>query len=407
MTNEVINKLNIYADAFNQVRDVLNERDRRLFLAGIAIQFGYGATSLLSQRTGVAISTIRRGIIELSSQEEPLDDGHIRSAGAGRKPVEEIYPDIVKLTQEILDDETYGSPEGGKWTSCSLRNISKALAEKDIVIEKSTVQRIVKGLGYSRQKNRKMEQVGNPSPDRNEQFEFIHSEIKEALENGIPVISVDTKKKENIGNFKNEGTEYRASGSARPVSDHDFFLPELGKVAPYGVYVLNDNIAFVNLGTSADTGAFSVESIRRWWYTVGRENFWYANRIVVTCDCGGSNGFRNRLWKLSLAALAEEIDKEIEVVHYPPGTSKYNKVEHRLFCYITKHLQGKPLVDVQTVVNLIQSTTTDAGLSVVCMLDKNIYETGVKVADKDIDAIDIEYIGPHHGWSYIIKGFKL
>ncbi len=404
MTSDSINKLNIHADAFNKVRNLLNECDRRHFLAKTAMQFGYGAISILSRRTGVAISTIRRGIAELSSPESPCGS-HIRCAGAGRKPVEQLYPDIVELTKEILEDETYGSPEGGKWTSCSLRNISKALAQKGIPVEKSTVQRIIKDLGYSRQKNRKMEQTGNPSPDRDVQFEFIHSETKEALKEGVPVISVDTKKNENIGNFKNAGTEYRVSGSPRAVFDHDFFMPELGKVAPYGVYVLNDSAAFVNLGTSADTGAFSVESIRRWWYTIGKKNFWSANRIIVTCDCGGSNGFRNRLWKLSLAALAEEIGKEIEVIHYPPGTSKYNKVEHRLFCYITKHWQGKPLVDVQTVVNLIQSTTTGAGLSVVCMLDRKIYETGVRVSDKDMDTIDIEYIGPHRGWSYIIKGF--
>lgn len=406
MTNEILNKLNIYSDAFNQIRDVLNERDRRLFLAEMAVQCGYGAISILSQRTGVAISTIRRAIAELSSP-ELSNDGHIRCKGAGRKPVEEIYPDIVRLIQEILDDETYGSPQGGRWMSCSLRNITKMLSDQGISIEKSTVQRIVKELGYSRQKNRKMEQVGEPAPDRDVQFEFIHSETKEAVKDGIPIISVDTKKKENIGNFKNEGTEYRVSGQPRPVSDHDFFLPELGKVAPYGVYVLNNNTAFVNLGTSADTGLFSVESIRRWWYTLGRENFGYAGRIVITCDCGGSNGSRNRLWKLSLAELAEEINREIEIIHYPPGTSKYNKVEHRLFCYITKHWQGKPLVDVQTVVNLIQSTTTENGLSVACMLDKNIYETGVKVTDERMEDIDIEYIGPHHGWSYIIKGFKL
>ncbi len=354
MTDEVKKKLNVYADAFNQIRKVLNERDRRLFLAETSIRFGYGAISLLSQRTGAAISTIRRGIAELTSPKEPLDDGRIRNAGAGRKPVEKIYPDIVELTKEHLDDETYGSPEGDKWTACSLRKISKALAEKGIVVEKSTVQRIVKELGYSRQRNRKMEQVGNPSPDRNEQFEFIHAETNKALKEGTPVISVDTKKKENIGKFKNDGTEYRASGLPRTVSDHDFFISELGKVAPYSVYVLNDNAAFVNLGTSADTGAFSVESIRRWWYTIGKENFQYADKIVITCDCGGSNGCRNRLWKLSLSALAEEIDKEIEVIHYSLGTSKYNKVEHRLFCYITKHWQGKPLVDIQTVVNLIQ-----------------------------------------------------
>ncbi len=336
MTNEAINRLNIYSDAFNQIRDVLNERDRRLFLAEAAVQAGFGAITILSQRTGVAVSTIRRGIDELSSQKSP-DDGYIRCRGARRKPVEEIYPDITRTVQDILDDETYGSPEGGRWTSCSLRGISKALADKGICIEKSTVQRIVRELGYSRQKNRKMEQVGAPSPDRDAQFEFIHSQTKEALGDGIPVISVDTKKKENIGNFKNDGTEYRPCGSPRLVSDHDFFMPELGKVAPYGVYVLNNNAAFVNLGTSADTGLFSVESIRRWWYTIGRENFWYAERIVVTCDCGGSNGSKNRLWKLALAELADEIGKEIEVLHYPPGASKYNKVEHCLFCYITKH----------------------------------------------------------------------
>ncbi len=403
MTQEVINKLNIYADAFNQIRDVLNERNRRLFLAETAIEFGYGATSLLSRRTGVAISTIRRGIAELSAQNELRKDGRVRRVGAGRKAVEKIYPDIVEKTKELLDDETYGSPEGGKWISCSLRNVTKSLAEKGISVEKSTVQRIVKDLGYSRQKNRKMEQVGVPHPDRNAQFEFIHSETNQALNRGTPVISVDTKKKENIGNFKNDGTEYRASGCPRRVLDHDFFIPELGKVAPYGVYVLNDNTAFVNLGTSADTGAFSVESIRRWWYTIGKQNFEHTDRLVVTCDCGGSNGFRNRLWKLSLAVLADEIGKKIEVIHYPPGTSKYNKVEHRLFCYITKHWQGKPFVDVQTVVNLIQSTTTDTGLSVACKLDKNIYETGIKVPDKDMDAINIEYIGPHQGWAYIIK----
>lgn len=178
-------------------------------------------------------------------------------------------------------------------------------------------------------------------------------------------------------------------------------------MASYGVYVLNNNAAFVNLGTSADTGLFSVESIRRWWYAVGRENFWYSEKIVITCDCGDSNGNRNRLWKLALAELAEEIDREIEVIHYPSGTSKYNKVEHCLFCYITKHWQGKPLVDVETVVNLIQSTATENGLSVVCMLDKNVYETGIKVTNENFDAIDIEYIGSHHGWSYIIKGFKI
>ena len=404
MTNELYEKLNVYADAFQHIREFLNEKERRLFLAETAIQFGYGAGMALSKGTGVSYSTIRRGIKELLSG-ETADNGRVRRSGAGRKAAEEIYPDIMEVTQEILDDETYGSPEGGKWRSRSLRNITKELAEKGIVIEKSTTQRIVKELGYNRQQNRKMEQVGEAVPDRDEQFEFIRSRKDEAMREGTPVISVDTKKKENLGNFKNAGTEYRPSGSPRRVCDHDFFIPELGKVAPYGVYVLNDNTAFVNLGTSADTGAFSAESVRRWWYALGRINFGYAKRIIITADCGGSNGYRNRLWKLSLAALAEEIGKEIEVLHYPPGTSKYNKVEHRLFCYITEHWQGKPLINVQTVVNLIRSTTTETGLRVACTLDENIYETGIKVTEAELSAIDIEYIGPHYGWSYVIKGF--
>ena len=404
MTNEQYEKLNVYADAFQHIREFLNEKERRLFLAEISIQFGYGAGMALSKQTGVSYSTIRRGMKELFSG-ETAEDGRVRRRGAGRKTAEEIYPDIIGVTKEILDDETYGSPEGGKWRSRSLRNITKELAEKGIIIEKSTTQRIVKELGYNRQQNRKMEQVGEAVPDRDEQFEFLRSQKDEAMQEGTPVISVDTKKKENLGNFKNNGTEYRPSGSPRRVCDHDFFIPELGKVAPYGVYVLNDNTAFVNLGTSADTGAFSAESVRRWWYAIGRENFGYAKRIVITADCGGSNGYRNRLWKLSLAALADEIGKEIEVIHYPPGTSKYNKVEHRLFCYITEHWQGKPLINVQTVVNLIRSTTTETGLRVACALDKNIYETGIKVTNAEFNAIDIEYIGPHYGWSYIIRGF--
>ncbi|MBP5719163.1 MAG: ISAzo13 family transposase, partial [Abditibacteriota bacterium] len=280
MTNELYEKLNVYADAFQHMREFLNEKERRLFLAETAIRFGYGAGMVLSKGTGVSYSTIRRGIKELLSGER-TDDGRVRRSGAGRKATEEIYPDIIGVTQEILDDETYGSPEGGKWRSRSLRNITKELAEKGIVIEKSTTQRIVKELGYDRQQNRKMEQVGEAAPDRDEQFAFIRSQKDEAVREGTPVISVDTKKKENLGNFKNNGTEYRLSRSPRRVCDHDFFIPELGKVAPYGVYVLNDNTAFVNLGTSADTGAFSAESVRRWWYAIGRENFGYAKRIVI------------------------------------------------------------------------------------------------------------------------------
>ena len=406
MKAEILNQLNIYADAYMDIRNYLNERERREFLARGCLKFGRGAAFNLSKQTGVCMATIRRGLSELQS-DEPLDEKRIRVAGGGRKRIEETYPGIFGAVHEMLVDTTYGSPEGGKWTSLSLQDISAGLAKQGIIADRSTLGRIVKELGYSRQKNRKMDQVGSPDPDRNEQFEFIHAETNDATHDGVPVISVDTKKKENIGNFRNEGTEYRPIGEPRNVNDHDFFIKELGKVSPYGVYVLNDNTAFVNLGTSSDTALFAVESIRRWWYAVGSQNFAYATKIMITCDCGGSNGARNRLWKLALAALAEEIDKEIEVLHYPTGTSKYNKVEHRLFCYITKNWQGKPLVDIPTVVNLIKSTTTSTGLTVDCVVDRNVYRTGIRVKQDAFDSIDIEYIGPHHGRAYIIRGFKI
>lgn len=406
MTIDKLNELRVYADAYLDIRDCLNERERRELLARGCIKFGHGAAYNLSKLTGVCMASIRRGLSDIQSTDS-LDENRIRVPGGGRKPIEEIYPDIFGNVLEILQTATYGSPEGGKWTSLSLQNISEKLAARGIIAERSTLQRIVKELGYSRQKNRKMDQVGTPSPDRGVQFDFIQNETEEAIRNGIPVISVDTKKKENIGNFKNEGTEYRPKGEPRNVYDHDFFIEALGKVSPYGVYVLNNNTAFVNLGISSDTAIFAVEGIRRWWYAIGRENFAYTTKIIITCDCGGSNGVRNRLWKLALAGLAEEIDREIVVLHYPPGTSKHNKIEHRLFCYITKNWQGKPLVDISTVVNLIRSTKTNEGLIVKCEVDNNTYATGTKIDDDIFECIDIQYIGPHQGWSYVIRGFKI
>ena len=310
MTAEKLNELRVYADAYLDIRDYLNERERRELLARGCMKFGRGAAYNLSKFTGVSMASIRRGLSDIQSPYK-LEEGRVRVAGGGRKPIEETYPDIFGNVLEILQSATYGSPEGGKWTSLSLQNISDELAERGIIAERSTLQRIVKELGYSRQKNRKMDQVGKPSPDRSVQFDFIQTETEEAIADGIPVISVDTKKKENIGNFKNDGTEYRPKSEPRNVYDHDFFIETLGKVSPYGVYVLNNNTAFVNLGTSSDTATFAVEGIRRWWYAIGRENFAYTTKIIITCDCGGSNGVRNRLWKLALADLAEEIDREI------------------------------------------------------------------------------------------------
>lgn len=248
-----------------------------------------------------------------------------------------------------------------------------------------------------------MEQTGIPSPDRNEQFEFIDRTAHGYLENGEPVISVDTKKKENIGNFKNAGAEYRRMKDPRKVLDHDFPVPELGKVAPYGVYVLNNNTGFVNLGTSHDTSEFAVTSISCWWNAVGKNAFPGAKRIYITCDGDGSNGSRSRNWKYELQQLSNDTGLEIMVSHYPPGTSKWNKIEHRMFCYISKNWQGHPLIDIETVISLISNTTTEKGLTITCQLDKKVYETGHKISDNELAEINIFPCETLGKWNYVIK----
>ncbi len=258
-------------------------------------------------------------------------------------------------------------------------------------------------MGYSKQVNQKMEQIGIPSPNRNEQFGFIDHTAHEYLENGEPVISVDTKKKENIGKFKNAGAEYRKEKDPRKVLDHDFPIPELGKVAPYGVYVLNNNTGFVNLGTSHDTSEFAVTSISCWWNAIGKNTFPDAKRIYITCDGGGSNGSRSRNWKYELQQIANDTGLEIMVSHYPPGTSKWNKVEHRMFCYISKNWQGQPLIDIETVISLISNTTTEKGLTITCQLDEKIYETGHKISDDELAKINIFPCETLEKWNYVIK----
>lgn len=258
-------------------------------------------------------------------------------------------------------------------------------------------------LGYSRQQNQKMRQVGEPHPDRDAQFRFIDGKSAGFLAAGDPVVSVDSKKRENVGDFKNPGSERRPSKGPRRVLDHDFPLPELGKVAPYGVYVLNDDTGFVNLGTSHDTPEFAGESVAWWWRLVGGATFPGARRLYVTCDGGGGNGCRPWLWKHQVQALADETGLEVHVSHFPPGASKWNKVEHRLFCYISKNWQGRPLVDVETVVSLIGSTTTEAGLTVACRLDGREYETGRRITEEQREALNIEYVGPNEKWNYIIR----
>jgi transposase len=384
-----------------RMESLLDERQWRLYLANEAMSAGYGGVSKVSRITGVSRTTITKGIEEL--KEEKTTNGKVRKSGGGPKYIEEKRPDIKERILKIVDGSTYGNPERVlSYTTESLRKIETELKLQGITASYKTVGKILDSMDYSKQANQKMLQVGEPHPDRNAQFEHINDTAAKYLKTGEPVISVDTKKKENIGNFKNGGREYRHKKDPRKVLDHDFPIEELGKISPYGVYNLNSNTGFVNVGTSHDTSEFAVESISRWWETVGKHTFPNRSRIYITCDSGGSNGYRVRMWKYQLQEFANRAGLEIEVSHFPRGTSKWNKVEHRLFCYISANWKGKPLVDVQTAVDLIGSTKTTTGLEVICVRDDTEYELAKKVSDEEFETISIVKIPPFEAWNYKI-----
>ena len=326
----------------------------------------------------------------------------------GRKKLQDNIPDIENHILEIVDGSTYGNPQKVlSYTTLGLRKIKDILADQfNIDISFRSVGSILSELGYSKQANQKMLQTGEPHPDRNEQFEFINNKAADFLEKGLPVISINTKKKENIGYFKNNGKEYRKSKDPRKIMDHDFPIQELSKVAPYGVYVLNDNTGFVNLGTYHDTAEFAAESILRWWTGVGKQTFPEADKIYINYDIGESNESCLHLWKYELQQFADCTGLEIHVSHFPPGTSKWNKIEHRLFCYISKNQQGHPLVDIETVVNLISSTTATKGLRVKCQSDTNKYELKHKVTDDEFAEIEWFPCDILGNWNYVIKPGK-
>jgi hypothetical protein len=386
----------------------LDERQKRLFAATLANACGYGGATIVHKVTGVALNTLTAGKRELASA-KTLDNKRVRAEGGGRKYVEEHNPKMQDWVREIIDEHTYGDPMRIlSWTTESLRKIADKISENhQVKVSYVTIGAILSDMGYSKQQNQKMLQLGESHPDRNAQFEHISAMAKQFIAEGEPVISVDTKKKELLGNFKKDGQEYRKKGEPRKVLDHDFPIEELGKVAPYGIYNLNHNAGFVNLGTSHDTGEFAVESISRWWETVGKHTFPNAAKLLITCDCGGSNGNRTRLWKYQLARFAARIGLDIYVCHFPPGTSKWNKVEHRLFCYISKNWEGKPLVNVETAVNLIGSTTTTTGLTVICEPDYNSYELAQSVTDEQLAALPLTRIPPHEQWNYLLKSIDL
>lgn len=388
-----------------KIASTMSEKQKRQFLASEAALLGYGGVSLISRITGVSRITIIRGQKELKNGDIFGQNSRQRAVGGGRTNRTDKNDGLLNAIEEIVSGATYGSPMTVlKWTTLSLRKISKILEDKYFLkVSYNSVKKILKKLGYSRQSNKKMEQVGNPASDRNEQFQYINSKAEEFIGEGQPVISVDTKKKENIGNFKNPGTEYRKIKDPRYVLDHDFPIPELGKVVPYGIYVLNENTGFVNLGTDHDTAEFSVESILRWWNMTGKYTYPDATKIFITCDSGGSNSVNGRLWKQQLVEFSRITGLEVHVSHFPAGTSKWNKVEHRLFSYITKNWQGQPLIDIETVIELIGSTTTTTGLKVTCIPDYNKYELGKKISNKEFNNLPIKYLNNLGKRNYVIN----
>lgn len=380
----------------------LNERSSRIWAATEANRYGYGGISAVHRATGIDHKTIRKGVKELK-QEQHLLFSKIRACGGGRKTLIAKDPGISVKLSELIESSTRGNPESLLlWTSKSTYNLTQALVASGHKISQTTVRSMLVASGYSLQSNKKKLE-GKQHPDRDAQFTHINETAKDFVDKHLPVLSIDTKKKENIGNYKNNGKEYSEKGKPIEVSTYDFPDKVLGKVAPYGVYDIGRNEGWVNVGISSDTATFAANSIRTWWYVMGKEIYHAANSIMITADCGGSNSNRTRLWKWELQKLADELNKNIYVCHFPPGTSKWNKIEHKMFSYISMNWRAKPLISVEAVVNLIASTKTQSGLKVQAAIDRNLYETGVKVSKDDFNAINIEKDEFHGEWNYTIK----
>jgi transposase len=379
----------------------LDERCRRLLAAGEALAAGYGGIEAAAQATGVARSTIGRGLAELRRGRDAMP-GWVRRVGGGRKAAAAKDPGLLSALLALIEPALRGDPPAPLlWVSKSQRHLAAELAKLGYPVSHKLVGRLLKRLGFSLQANRKTRE-GSTHPDRNAQFEHINIAVGAALTAGEPAISVDTKKKELVGDFKNGGRELRRKGDPEPVRVHDFRIPELGKAVPYGVYDIAANTGWVNLGIDHDTAAFAVESIRRWWLALGRPRYPAATRLLITADCGGSNGPRLRLWKVELQKLATETGLAITVAHLPPGTSKWNRIEYRLFAYITQNWRGKPLVTLAAIVQLIAATTTRTGLTVHCTLDANSYPNAVVVTDAELAAVSITPDAFHGEWNYTI-----
>ncbi len=394
---------------FGFLAPFLDERLRRLVAATEAEALGYGGATAVAKATGVSRRAIRAGRAELFGPKPSVVAAagprrpRIRKPGGGRKRAVEKDPHLRSELEALVEPMTRGDPDSPlRWTSKSVRRLARELRTSGHEASHRLVSALLHEMGYSLQANRKTRE-GTEHPDRDAQFEYINTRVCEALAAGNPAISVDTKKKELVGNFKNGGREWRPKGRPEEVRVHDFKDPELGRVSPYGVYDIRENAGWVAVGTDHDTAEFAVATIRRWWRSMGEPKYPHARQILITADCGGSNGPRLRLWKVELQRLVDETQLPVTVCHFPPGTSKWNKIEHRLFSFITQNWRGKPLVSHEVIVNLIAATTTAAGLRVHAEVDRGDYPKGLRVSDEKLDGVRIERHEFHGDWNYTIR----
>lgn len=387
---------------YDRIKSHLNERQRRVWLGSEASELGPGGVRIVADAVGVSPDTVRRGRSELEDP-EPLPVGRSRGPGGGRKRAEELDPELAAALDVLVDPETRGDPMTPlRWTSKSLRTLASELTRLGHDVSATLVQRLLHEAGYSLQANAKTME-GRQHVDRDAQFRHIHDTVKGRVAAGEPVISIDSKKKELVGPFKNAGVQWRPGGSPEHVNVHDFMDHTLGKAIPYGVYDVAANTGWVSVGVDHETAAFAVNTIRSWWTTQGHRTYPTATRLLITADSGGANGSRRRTWKTELAALAAETGLQISVCHLPPGTSKWNKIEHRLFAQITRNWQGTPLVDLETIISLIGATTTTTGLTVTAELDTATYPTGTKISDKHIQSLPLHPDTWHGDWNYTLE----
>lgn len=390
-----------YQLKYQKLYPLLSEKDWRIVLGGDAEAFGHGGVTMISELSGASRPTIILGKKELNGEIATADASKIRKSGGGRKKEAEKQAGLLEELESMMEPVTRGHPESIlKWTCVSTRNLSIELTKRGFPVGYKIVGRLLNELGYSLQGNSKNFEASSQHPDRNDQFNYINKLASKQIKNGDPVISVDTKKKELLGEFRNNGKEYRPKKDPRQVNAHDFGTE---RASPYGIYDELHNEGFVNVGTSCDTSQFAVDSIKHWWNMIGKRRYPDAKTLLITADGGGSNGYRVRLWKTSLQLLADVTGLEITVCHFPPGTSKWNKIEHKLFSYISLNWKGIPLIDVETVVSLIGSVSTKTGLKVKARKDKKEYKKGIKVTDEELEKVNLNKHKFHGEWNYTIK----